>query len=199
MAKKKKHPLNLRTSRSIKTLVLNHHQSSTEPNKPTTNWNRTKSQKKKKNMNRPKPNHLHKSSKNNFHILKIPTRESPKRPSLKTKKLTKRSVWGKGLTKRWKNCTLVKSGQPKKLQIKQKKKLKFQTKKFKLPNKLRNSLSKRLNNKLLKDFNNKLSNSSQTSQTYMKASYQSRLFKKVLLSVQDRLNSRLKSVKKLIH
>jgi hypothetical protein len=150
-------------------------------------------------MNRPKPNHLHKSSKNNFHLLKIPTRESPKRPSLKTKRQTKKSVWDKGSTKRWKNCTLAKLDQPKKLQIKQKKKLKFQTKKFKLPNKLHNSLSKRLNNKLSKEFNNKLSNSSQTSQTFMKASYQSRSFKKVLLRIQDRLNSRLKSVKKLIH
>lgn len=199
MAKKKNHLLNLRTSRLIKTLVLNHHQSSTEPNKPTTNWNRTKSQKKKKNMNRPKLNHLHKSSKNNFHILKILTPESPKRPLLKTKKQTKRSVWDNGSAKRWKNCTLVKSGQPKKLQIKQKKKLKFQTKKFKLPNILHNSLSKRLNNKLSKEFNNKLNKRSEMSRTFMKASYQSRLFKKVLLSIQDRLNSRLKSVKKLIH
>lgn len=199
MPKKKNHLLNLRTSRSIKTLVLNHHQSSTEPNKPTTNWNRTKSEKKKKNMNQSKPNHLHKSSKNNFHILRILTRESPKRPSLKTKKQTKKSVWDKGSTKRWKNCTLVKSGQPKKLQIEQKKKIRRPTKKFKLPNKIHNSQSKQLNNKLSKEFNNKLSKRSQTSRTFMKASYQSRLFKKVLLIIQDRLNSRSKSVKKLIH
>jgi hypothetical protein len=68
-----------------------------------------------------------------------------------------------------------------------------------LPNILHNSLSKRLNNKLSKEFNNKLNKRSEMSRTFMKASYQSRLFKKVLLSIQDRLNSRLKSVKKLIH